>query len=45
MAGNFNDKHVVWNSRLNTRRVKILRDYADDNSGLIFGLETPTTNT
>jgi hypothetical protein len=34
---------VDWNSRLTTRRGKILRDYADENSWLIFGLDTPTT--
>jgi hypothetical protein len=35
---------VDWNSRLSTRRGKPLRDYADVNSCLIFGPETPTTN-
>jgi hypothetical protein len=43
MAGDLNAKHVVWNSRLFTRRRKLLRDYADGNSCLIFGLDTPTT--
>jgi hypothetical protein len=38
-------KHVDWNSRLNTRQGKLLRDYADDNFCLIFGPDTPTTNT
>ena len=28
MAGDLNAKHVNWNSRLNTRRGKLLRDYA-----------------
>ena len=42
MAGDFNVKYVDWNSRLSTRRVKPLRDYADENSCLIFGPDTPT---
>ena len=44
MAGNLDAKHVDWNSRLSTRRGKLLRDYADGNSCLIFGQDTPTTN-
>jgi hypothetical protein len=44
MAGDLNAKQVDWNSRLNTRRGKLLRDYADGNSCLIFGPDTPTTN-
>ena len=44
MAGDFNAIHVDWNSRLSTRRGKLLRDYADENSCLIFGPDTPTTN-
>ena len=44
MAGDLNSKHVDWNSRLITRRRKPLRDYADENSCLIFGPDTPTTN-
>jgi len=44
MAGDLNAKHVDWNSRLSTRRGKLLRDYADGNSCLIFGPDTPTTN-
>jgi hypothetical protein len=43
MAGDLNAKHVDCNSRLNTRRRKLLRDYADGNSCLIFGPYTPTT--
>jgi len=43
MAGNLNAKHVDWNSRLMTRRGKLLRDYAGENSCLIFGPDTPTT--
>jgi len=44
LAGDLNAKHVDWNSRLNTRRGKLLRDYADENSCLIFGPDAPTTN-
>jgi hypothetical protein len=44
MAGDLNAKHVDWNSRLTTRRGELLRDYADGNSCLIFGPDTPTTN-
>jgi hypothetical protein len=44
MAGDLHAKHVDWNSRLSTRWGKLLRDYADENSCLIFGLDTPTTN-
>jgi hypothetical protein len=43
MAGDLNAKHVVWNSRLSTLRGKH-RDYADENSCLISGPDTPTTN-
>jgi hypothetical protein len=38
MAGDLNIKHVDWNSGLNTTRGKLLRDYADENSCLIFGI-------
>jgi hypothetical protein len=44
MAGDLNAKHVDWNSRMTTRRGKVLRDYADGNSCLMFGKDTPTTN-
>ena len=44
LAGDLNAKHVDWNSRLSTRRGKLLRDYADGNTCLIFGPDTPTTN-
>ena len=44
MAGDFNAKNVDWNSRLITRRGKLLREYADGNSCLIFGPDSPTTN-
>ena len=41
MAG---DLDVDWNSRLSTRRGKLLRDYGDGNSCLIFGPDSPTTS-
>jgi len=44
IAGDLNAKHVDWKSRLNTRRAKLLRDYGDENSCLIFGPDSPTTN-
>jgi hypothetical protein len=44
MAGDLNAKHVDCNSRLTTRRGKLLRDYAERNSRLTFGPITPTTN-
>jgi len=40
MAGDLNSKHVDWNSRLNTRRGKLLREYADRYSCLIFGSDS-----
>ena len=43
MAGDLNAKHVDWISRLTTRREKLLRDYADENSCLFFGPDPPTT--
>ena len=44
MAGDLNVKQMDWKSRLTTRRGKLLRDYADENSCLIFGPDTPTIN-
>ena len=44
MVGDLKAKHVIWNSRLTTRRGKFLRDYGDENSCLIFGLDPRTTN-
>jgi hypothetical protein len=44
IAGDLNAKHVDWNSWLSTRGGKLLCDYADENSCLIFGPDTPTTN-
>ena len=43
MAGDLNAKHVEWNSRLITKRGRLLRDYADKNFCLIHGPNTPTT--
>jgi hypothetical protein len=45
MAGNLNAKHVDCNSRMTTRRGKIVRHYADGISCLIFRPDTPNTNT
>jgi len=45
IAGDLYTKHVNWKSRLNTTRGKLLRNYADENSCLIFGPHTPTTKT
>ena len=44
MAGDLNAKHVDWNSRLTTRQANLLRDYADGNTCLIYGPDTPNTN-
>ena len=44
MAGHLNDKPVVWNLRLSTRRAKPLRDYANEISCLIFGQDFPNAN-
>ena len=44
MDGDLKAKHVEWNSRLITTRGKLLCDYADSNSCLIFGSDSPTTN-
>jgi len=44
LADDLNAKHVDWNSRLNTRRGKLLRDYADEISGLHFGPDALTTD-
>jgi len=43
MTGDVNAKHVDCNSWLNTRRGKLLHDYADENSCLIFRPDKPTT--
>ena len=44
LAGDLNAKHVDWNSRLSTTSGELMRDYADSNSCLIFGPDSPTTN-
>jgi hypothetical protein len=43
LAGDLNAKHVDWNSQLSTRKGNLLHDYANKNSCLIFGLDSPTT--
>jgi hypothetical protein len=40
LTGDLNAKNVDWNSRLTTRRRKLLRHYADENSCLILGSDT-----
>jgi len=44
MAGDLKAKHVEWNSRQYTKRRKLLPDYADENSYLIFGSDSPNTD-
>jgi hypothetical protein len=44
MAGDLNAKHVDGNSQLSTRRGKLLCAYTDENSCLILGPDTTTTN-
>ena len=44
MAGDVNAKHVDSNSQLSTRRGKLLRDYTDESTCLIFGPNSSTTN-
>jgi len=44
LADNLNNKDVDSNSRLSTRRWKLLRDYADGISCLIVGPNSPTNN-
>ena len=43
-AVDINAKHVDWNFRLTTGRGKLLRDYADRNTCLTSGPDSPTTN-
>jgi hypothetical protein len=43
MAGDLKAKHTERNSRLITARCSLLRDYADRNSCLIHGPDSPTT--
>jgi hypothetical protein len=42
IAVDLNAKHSDWNSRLITARGSLLRDYADRNSCLIYGPDSPT---
>jgi hypothetical protein len=44
MAGDLNAKHVDWNLQLRTNRGKLLNLYANGNSCLIYGPDTPTSN-
>jgi hypothetical protein len=43
MAGYLNAEEKDWNSRLSTARASLLRDYADRNSYLIYGPDSPIT--
>jgi hypothetical protein len=45
MAGELNVKNVDRNLRMTTKRGKLLCDYANENSCLIFVPNTLTTNT
>jgi hypothetical protein len=42
MAGELNAKHIEWTTRLTTVRGKVLRDYADRHSCLIYGPDSST---
>jgi hypothetical protein len=42
LAGDLNAKHTDWNSRLTTAKGLLLRDYANRNSFLIYGPDSPT---
>jgi hypothetical protein len=44
LAGDLNAKLVGWNSRMSTRRGKLLRNYADEICCRTYGPDTPTTN-
>jgi hypothetical protein len=43
MADDLYAKHVEWNSRLITKRGRLLRDYAERNSCIIYGPNTHET--
>jgi hypothetical protein len=43
MAGDLNTKQPDWNSRLITVSGSLLRDYANRNSCLLYGPDSPTT--
>ena len=44
ISGDLNAEHMDWNSRLSMRREKLLRNYADENSCLIFGPDSSNSN-
>jgi len=44
ITGDLNAEHMDWNSRLSMRREKLLRNYADENSCLIFGPDSSNSN-
>ena len=43
IVGDLNAKHMGWSSRLIMTRGRLLHDYADENSCLIWGPSTPNT--
>ena len=43
MAGDLNAKHKDWNSRVNSRRGELLREYVSTNSCIVHGPTTHTT--
>jgi len=43
MAGDLNAKNIDWNYSEIKTRGRLLRDYADENSCLIYGPSIPTT--
>jgi hypothetical protein len=43
LAGDLDAKHKDWNSTLTTARASLLHDYADRNSCLTYGPDSPTT--
>ena len=44
LAGELNAKHVDWKSRLSTTRGKLLTEYSDSTSCVVFRPDSPTTN-
>jgi hypothetical protein len=44
MTGDLDAKHRDWNYRLTTARGSLLYDYANRNSCLVYGPDSPTTN-
>ena len=43
LAGDLNAKHKDWNSRLNSPRGVLLREFASTNSCIVFGPVSPTS--